>query len=329
MLYAALRQGHVKGDRFEGLAREILGLETKAALTASDIPLPVEYSGEVVKLVSLFGTARRYGTVFPMPGLTVKLPQLTTDTAFGLIAMSAAVTEKSPAFAFVTFTAEKYGGLIRLPSELDEDSIVPMGQFIANYAARQLAAEEDKVFWTGNGTTDGDPEGLTISTIMNSKVTQMAGTKTHYSDATLANLRTLRSGVHAAVLRKAAYFMNPTFEAHLSTFNTGGDRAYNPMVQLSTGGYPVAGDMGPTLDGFPIRWIDTLPAFSTSVNVSKVFNLFGDPSYQYLGTRGGIRFDTSSDAAFATDEILIRALERFTIGLMNNNAVVGLETAAS
>jgi HK97 family phage major capsid protein len=57
--------------------------------------------------------------------------------------------------------------------------------------------------------------------------------------------------------------------------------------------------------------------------------LFGDLSFQYLGVRGGIRFDTSSDAGIETDEILIRALERFTIGLMATGAVGGLETAAA
>lgn len=41
------------------------------------------------------------------------------------------------------------------------------------------------------------------------------------------------------------------------------------------------------------------------------------------------RFDTSMQAGFTTDEILIRALERFTIGLMANGAVGGLQTAAS
>ena len=87
--------------------------------------------------------------------------------------------------------------------------------------------------------------------------------------------------------------------------------------------------VGASLDGFPIRWVDVLPTYSTAVNASKVFMLFGDLSYQYLGVRGGVRFDTSVDAAFATDEILIRALERFTIGLMAVGAVAGLQAAAS
>ena len=317
---ARLRSGKQvdNGDLLHGLAKDILGIEIKTALSSTDIPLPTEYSGQVVELVSQYGAARRYGTVYPLGAGTVKLPQLKTDTAFGLIAQSAAITEKSPQTAWVTFTAEKYGGLIRVPSELDADSIVAIGQFIARYAARQIAKIEDVVFFTNDGSTYGAVEGLTKSTITNSKVTQMASTKTHYSDATLANLRAIRAIVDAAALPMSAYYMHPSFEQLLCTFNASGDKPYQAN-----------GVQGATLDGFPIRWVDVLPAYSTSVNVSKVFMLFGDLSFQYLGVRGGVRFDTSADAAFATDEILIRALERFTIGLMATGAVSGLETAAS
>jgi HK97 family phage major capsid protein len=161
-------------------------------------------------------------------------------------------------------------------------------------------------------------EGLTKSTITNSKVAQMASTKTHYSDATLANLRALRAVVDAPAIATGAYYIHPSFEQFLSGLNTAGDKPYEANAA-----------QGATLDGFPIRWVDVLPAYSTSANVSKVFMLFGDMSFQYLGVRGGVRFDTSVDAAFATDEILIRALERFTIGLMATGAVAGLETAVN
>lgn len=322
-----------QGRTAEGICKDIFGAEYKAALTTSDIPLPTEYSGQVIELVSKFGTARRFGSVFPLGAGTVKLPKLTTDTTFGLIASSGAVTEKSPAFAFVTFAAEKFGGLVRLPSEIDEDSIVMLGTWLATYAARQIAYVEDWNFFcsTGAGSgINGSVAGLTVSTITNSKVIQLASTKTHYTDATLDNLRALRTVPDAAALRTSGYYMNPTFEALLSSYNTAGNKPYNPQAQISgTGAYPVGQTMGPTLDGFPIYWADVMPAYSSSVNASKVFILFGDASYQYLGIRNGIRFDTSREAAFATDEILIRALERFTIGLMAAGAVAGLETAGS
>ena len=210
---------------------------------------------------------------------------------------------------------------MRLPSEIDEDSIFAMGQFLAKYSARNIARAEDQNFWVGTGAAtgvNGTVEGLTYSTITNSKVTQMASTKTKYSDATLANLRAIRAVVDAPAIGMGAYYMHQSFEPHLSGLNTAGDKPYQAN-----------GLGGATLDGFPIRWIDIMPAYSTSANVSKVFALFGDPSYQYLGVRGGIRFDTSKEAGFATDENLVRALERFTIGLMANGAVSGLETAAS
>src|SRR5436309_7116994 len=40
-------------------ARSILGIETRAALTTTDIPLPTEYASELRELISDFGVARR------------------------------------------------------------------------------------------------------------------------------------------------------------------------------------------------------------------------------------------------------------------------------
>ena len=301
----------------------------RSSLTSSDIPLPTEYSGEVVQLVSQYGSARRYGTVLPLGAGTLKLPKLKTDPAFGLISPSGTVGQKSPQTEWVTFNAEKFGGLIQLPSEISEDSIVGIGQFIANYSARNIALVEDQVFFLNlDGSTYGAVKGLCGSTITNSKVTQMTTTKTHYSDATLANLRTLRTVPDAAALRVGAYYCHPTFEALFSSLNSSGDKPYNPQAQIQ-GNNAQPFLIGPTLDGFPIRWVDMMPAYSTSVNASKVFMLFGDLSYQYFTPRGQIRFDTSKEFAFDTDELAIRALERFTIGLMANGAVGGLETAAS
>lgn len=320
-LLAAVKQQklqHITEARALDLVKEYTGLETKASLSTSDIPIPTQWGGEVVELVSQYGAARKWGTVFPLGAGVVKLPQLGTDTAFGLISSSAAVTAKSPTIVFVTFTPEKYGGLITLPSEIDEDSIVAMGQFLGRYCARQMAKAEDQLFWAGNGTTHGDPEGLTISTITNSKVIQQAGTKTKYTDATLAGIRSIRGVVDAPVLGTGAYYMHPSFEQHLAGLNTAGDKPYIAN-----------GVNGASLDGYPIHWVDVMPAYVTSAQVSKVFMLFGDASYQYLGVRKGMEVATSREAGFSTDEILVRALSRFTIGLMAVGAISGLETAAS
>ena len=73
-----------------------------------DIPMPTDYlPGDRGAGLSVRRRARRLCTVFPMGTLTVKLPKLTTDTQFGLIASSGTVTEKSPQIVFVSRSPPK------------------------------------------------------------------------------------------------------------------------------------------------------------------------------------------------------------------------------
>jgi HK97 family phage major capsid protein len=332
MLAAGISQGRFSGkqlDFAEAEVKNLLGVHAKAALTSSDIPLPTLYSGDIVELVYKYGQGRQYATVYPMGALTIKLPKLGTDTAFGLISSSGTVTEVSPTISFVTLTAEKFGGLVRLPSELDEDSIVPLGQFLARYSARNIAkAEDTQVFVsTGAGSgVNGTGAGLIAAATTDACKYSLGGTtsggKTSITQATLADFRNLRSTstLSGIVLNDAKYYLHPTFEALLVSFNTS---ATVQPYQRATSSSPA------TLDGFPIVWVNVMPVYTASVVVSTGYVLFGDASYQYLGLRNGIRFDTSREAGFTTDEILVRALERMTVGLMASKAVAVLLTDAS
>jgi HK97 family phage major capsid protein len=204
-----------------------------------------------------------------------------------------------------------------------------MGQFLARYAARQIAYIEDWQFFMSTGGAsgvNGTAEGLVKAVVTDSCFYYNGGSstsgKTKGSDATLADFRNLRnaSGISGVVLNNAKYYMHPTYEALLVSFNTS---ATVTPYQRGTNGQPA------TLDGFPIVWVPVMSVYSTSAAVSVVTVLFGDVSYQYMGVRNGIRFDTSRDAAFATDEILVRCVERLTVGLMASKAVAGLRNSAS
>lgn len=316
--------------KLETVARDLMGAQYRTALTSSDIPLPVAYGGEVAELVGMYGVARKWCTVLPLGSGVVKLPRLKTDPTFGLLSGSGPVTEKSPQNEWVTFTAEKFGGLVRLPSEMEEDSIVEVGQFVARYAARQLAYLEDWQCFRSTGAAsgvNGTAEGLTKSVATDSKTITSTGLGSP-SEFTLTHFRNLRGVPDASALRLGAYYLHPSFEALLASFNTSGNKPYNPTAQIQgTGAQPFM--TGPTLDGFPIRWVDVMPVYTTNDAVSTVHVLFGDASFQYLGVRGDIRFDTSTEAGFTTDEILIRALERMTTGKMATGCMGGLITAAS
>lgn len=310
-------------SRLLGDARMFLGQEqVRAAISASDIPLPVAYSAELVSLVNEYSKARKYGTIYPAGlGGTTKLPRLKASPGFGFVDMSAAIPEKKPALEWVDFDPEKAGGIVRVPSEIDMDSVVKMGQFVAAYCAREMARFEDQVFFNADGTATykSFKGALKSAADLGRKVTLSAG-KMSPDDITLADIRAMRAHVDTAALMNGAYYFNPTIEAKLASFNSG---FYTHPVYIRNG------PNGPTLDSFPIRWVEQLPVFETADQASQLQCAFGDMSYFYLAVRPGVNLMFSKDAYWATDELAFRMLERFAPGLMADGAISTLELAAS
>jgi HK97 family phage major capsid protein len=300
-------------------ARKSSAWNKRPRLTTTDIPLPTEFMGDIVELVFTYGQARQLATVFPLGAGTVKLPKLSTDPTFGFVTMSNAVPEKSPQVAFVQFDAQKAGGIVRIPTEIDADSIVPMGQFIARYGARNLARWEDTVFFNADGSgTYNSLSGVCKSADTASKKVQLVTTKTKPSDITLADLRSLRAVPNAAALGRASYYFHPTMEALFATFNT------------SATVTPYRREAGAaSIDGFPITWVNVLPVYDTSAHVSQYQGTFGELEYWYFGERGQVRVDVSNDVYFATDEVGVRFLERFVPKSMADDANAVLQLAAS
>ena len=246
---------HGEAETMLAKAAEWVGVE-KAALASTDIPLPTIYVPQVIELVYKYGQFRQYATVFPLGAGTVNLPRLKAgEDAFtflgvGTAGMSQALGEKKVAAQNVTFTANKCGGIIRIPSEIEEDTFIPFGQFVARYIARRFANLEDTTGFLGDGTaTYANISGVGpyIAGVANTpQLVSLAAGKTKPSDATINDFRNLRAKVNAAVLQtgNAAYYLHPSMDALLVTFNT----INSPLIyQRQNGGQSA------TLDGFPIR----------------------------------------------------------------------------
>ena len=328
MLAACIRDGGTR-QRVVDKSKELLGMATtRAALDSTSTPLPTVYVPQVVELVWKYGQLRQYGTVYPLGAGTVKLPRLQAgeDTfvylGAGTAGMSQAVPEKKVTAELITFTANKMGGLIRIPMEIEEDTFIPLGQFLARYIARAMARLEDTTGFLGDGSaTYANQTGVgPYCTAHNTYLQQLAAGKTKPTDATINDFRALRGLVNPAVLvDDPAYYMNPTMEALLVTFNTIGQ----PLIyRPATGGQPA------TLDGFSIHWVGVLQPYSTAAAASKYLAMFGALKYVYLGERGVPRLETSRDVFFATDEIAMRALERIDTEIMAIDAMSALQTAA-
>src|SRR5437899_5452720 len=90
---------------------------------------------------------------YPIGMGTSRPARMGTRPAFGSIAMSAAISEKSPTLTFASLESHKIGGIVRLPREIDEQSIVSMGQFLASYGAIEFARAEDQWGFLADGTS--------------------------------------------------------------------------------------------------------------------------------------------------------------------------------
>ena len=311
-------------------SKEILGMATtRAALDSTSTPLPTVYVPQVVELVWKYGQARQFATIYPLGAGTVKLPRLQAGEddfvyyGVGTAGMSQAITERKVTAELVTFTANKLGGLIRIPTEIEEDTFIPLGQFLARYIGRQLAKIEDKTVFLGDGTsTYANQTGVGPYCTANAAyLQQLAGGKTKPTDATINDFRQIRGLINAAALvDDAAYYMNPTMESLLVTFNTIGQ----PLIyRPATAGQPA------TLDGFPIHWVGIMQPCVNTAQASKYLAMFGALRYVYLGERGTPRIEMSREVFFATDELCMRALERIDVEIMAIDAMSALKTAGA
>jgi len=300
-------------DALSCLARETLNISTRAALTTTDIPLPTQYAGQIRELISEFGVVRRKMHPYPIGMGTARPARMGTRPAFSSVAMSAAFAEKSPTISFASLESHKIGGIVRLPREIDEQSIVPMGQFLARYGAVEFARVEDTWGFLADGTSTYElVKGIVQIARDNTKTVVLPSTKTH---------RTLRTKVNKAALngRISAYYVDSTWDTQFPTFKTA---AENEVYYRLPDGTAI-------LDGYPIVWTDVLTAYGTGAAADSPLAVFGALSFWWMGEHGSPRIDTSEHIYFANDQLATRFIEEIDFDYAATDATAALITAAS
>ena len=307
-------------DALVGFARDTLNLSTRTALTATDINLPVQFGSEIRELISEFGVVRRCMTPYPIGMGTARPARMGARPAFGSIAMSALIAEKSPTLSFASLESHKVGGIVRLPRELDEQSIVSMGQFLARYGAVEFARAEDTWGFLADGSNDFETvKGLVQIAKDNQCALALASGKTKPSDATLDDFRALRRLVNKAALngRLSAYYLDTTWETRLPAFKS----AIEPNV------YQRLPDGSAILDGYPIVWTDAMTPYGTTAVADAPLVVFGALSFWWMGEHGHPRIDPSEHVWFANDQLAVRFIEEIDFDYAATDAVAALSTA--
>lgn len=280
-----------------------------------------EYADEIIRLIPTVGIARRLARIVPMNKDEINFGTLASGVTVYWPSENAAITPSYPAFGQLKLTAKILAALSYAPETLLDDASPEVGQFLVDLFIEAIAAEEDRVFLAGDVSGASDAyNGLLFASGVVSKA--LAATKTHISDVTSDDLLDLQTTVPDGARENCVYVMSPTvFDFVRKLKDTTGNYIWQP---------PTAGAPG-TIWGKPYELSEKMPAYSTSVQVSKSFVIYGNlKKFAMMGDRKQISVANSNVAGdtFKQIQTAYRVHERIGFNVYGA-AIAKLVTAAA
>ncbi len=292
---------------------------TGASTGASFVPDIL--SNTVIRLVDQYSAFAQNATNVVMPSDVLLFPRRTAGATAYWIAENVAITASDPTSNQVTLTAKKVSGAVTIASELLQDSIVSIADWIAAELALTLSNAVEEAAFSGNPSNAPAVAGLvttyTGGLLAASAATYAASLVTAAGDTpdevTKANLLAMMAKLPQHSRAGSKWFCSPFFFA---TCMQNLDLAQGGSVGMTAG-------LGPTFLGYPVVLTDRLPSGADSTDA--IMALYGNmANSSYYGIRQSIEIASSDQVNFLSDQTVIRAVARVAI----NHANLGSDTVA-
>ena len=283
--------GNVKSQEF--MAAQSVGTDNKGGFT---VPTPL--SSELINLVENYGVARNVCRRIVMGAMTWAVPKLTGHATVYYPAESAAITESDLTLAQVSLTAKKMAGLVKMSTEISEDSLISMTDTIVRDLAWSFAKEEDENLFNGGSLYTGGIEGDALVADVD-----IAGASP--TGITLANLTaTVVAAGQQRGLNHQWYFSPTLWNGHIrDLLNAAGGNAVSEMT---------AG-VAPSLFGYKVNLVDAMKGASASV-AGDLVAVFGDlGASHYFGDRRSLNFNVLRELYAVNDQVGIVCTQRVDI----------------
>lgn len=274
--------------------------------SAGGFLVPEELMANIIVLREQFGVFRQECQVVPMGSDTLNWPRRTGGLTASFTGENSAITESQAAWDNINLTAKKLGVLTRMSTEIEQDAVVAIADWLVGEMAYAFAAKEDDCGFNGDGTsTYGGMRGTAVIAI---DATHTAG-KFQTSSATLSSLvlkdLTSTMGIlpQYAITNAKWYMSQQMFYTVVANLlaNAGGNR----LDILSQG-------IEKRLLGFPVAIAQKLPI--AAPGSGKVQFHFGDlTKAAMMGERRGVTIKRSDHRYFENDQIGLLGTERFDI----------------
>ena len=268
---------------------------TTAADGGNLVPDPL--SDALINLLESYGVARQACQRVVMSADTWTVPKVTAHAQIYYPAEAAAITESDLSFGQVSMTAKKLAALVKMSTEITEDSIVDILNVVVESIAYSISIEEDKNLF--NGVAGGvNTTGIKGDASVDDTNVASLGA------LALTDLTACAAGIGNPIIgAQNEWFMSPVvFHSQVrDLLNAAGGNAIQDLE----------GGQRPLLLGYPVNLVSCLPAAPASGDLVAVF---GDLRLgAYFGDRRALNFKTLSELYMENDQLGVVATERIDI----------------
>ncbi len=289
---------------------ELRAMEVGVATSGGTL-VPDEFERAVIDLRKSYGVARQECRVVPMGSDTMTIPRMVGNTTVYFPGEGGSITASDRGTDAINLVARKAAVLTKISTELAEDAVIDIAEMLANDMAWAFAKKEDECLIDGDGST-------TYGGIVGIRTKMVDGNHTgSYLDATAGDDQWSEYIVDdfAALQGTLPDFAeaNAKWYCHKICF-------HQTMVRLAAaaGGSSLLDIMrgvgGQKIFlGDPVVLMNAMPSATTALN-EKVVVLYGDMRQAVtFGDRRGIRVEVLRERYADSDQIGVKATERFDI----------------
>lgn len=308
-------------------------LEGGSDTTGSHVFVPDEFGTDLIKLRETYGAARQICKVRTMTSDTRTDPKWQSGLTAYFVGEGSSGTTSTMQHSVVRLTAKKMMAISTYSSELNEDSVIDIGNELAGEIAYAFALKEDQCLIDGDGTsTYGGIVGL-----KSSFGTLTLGTAPGYRDTTTSN--TWAAMVIADLTSLISVV--PVYAQNGMAFLCSSQFYYQVMVPLLNAAGGVTGSelqdgfRMPKFQGIPVIFSQVMPIATATSTIAVYLGNFA--MGVTLGDRRRETFEFSREATvdsvnlFTNDLIAIKGTERIDINVhsFGTNSVAGPIVALS
>ena len=281
-------------------AKEFMAAQSEGTDSEGGFTVPTPLASELINLVEDYGVARSVCRRVVMGALTWSVPKLLGHATVYYPNEAQAITESDLTFGQVSLTAKKMAGLVKMSTEISEDSIISMTDTIVRDLAWAFAKEEDSNLFTGGSLLTGGIQG------------DAGIADTNVASVSALALTDLTAAVVAAGQERGLnhqWYFSPTLwnGPVRDLLNAAGGNAISEMV----------GGVAPSLFGYKVNLVNAMPGAGAST-AGDLLAVFGDLSVShYFGDRRNLNFNVLRELYAVNDQVGIVCTQRIDIASVN------------